>query len=56
MIIMKDRIVDMPFCKIGRYQDIPISYIWHIRERFHPDGRVELIHCWKIYEDGIPGK
>ncbi len=56
MIVMKDRIADMQWPKIGRYSPIPKPYIWHIRERFHLDGRVELIHCWKVYEDGIPGK
>jgi len=51
MIEVKDRIVDMNWPHITRYSPTPRTYIWHIRERFHPDGRVELIHCWKIYND-----
>lgn len=49
-IVIKERMVDSPLISVGRYQPIPNTYFYHIWERFHPCGRVELIHCWKIYE------
>ncbi len=46
--IIKERMVDMPLLYVGRNQPIPNPYFYHIWEQFHPSGRVELIHCWKI--------
>ena len=49
-VIIKERIVESSLIYVGRNRPIPNSYFYHIWERFHPDGRVELVHCWKIYE------
>ena len=48
--IIKERIVIPPLMYVSRNRPIPNPYFYHIWERFHPDGRVELVHCWKIYE------
>lgn len=55
MIEMRDRIVDMNLKPISRYSPTELPYIWHIRERFHPDGRIELIHCWIVDDWGVRG-
>ena len=56
MTEVRDRIVDMNPKLVSRYTPTELPYIWHIREKFHLDGRIELIHCWIVDDFGIRGK
>ncbi|KKM64401.1 hypothetical protein LCGC14_1501730 [marine sediment metagenome] len=50
---LRDRIEDMPFRSIGRFDATPEPYMLHIRERFVDGVVVEEIHRKRVYADRI---